>query len=348
MSDQRIAVVIVSYHSSAHIAGTLASLVQQLRHGDEVVVVDNASRDGTADAVRSAAPDATVLVQEENVGFAAGCNIGVAATSAPIILLLNPDAQPAEGCIEALRAPAELRPRWGSWQALVTMDGGSTINTSGNVVHFLGMGWVGQLGAPVSRAPRELREVGFASGAALAVRRDAWVRLGGFDERYFMYGEDLDLALRLRLLGLGVGVAPSARVEHDYSFHKGNRKWFLLERNRWWTVIGDYPTPVLALVLPAMVLAELALVVIAARDGWLREKLRAQVAVTRSLPQMLDRRRRVQSQRRVSALDFARHLSAELENPNLGIDRAGSMAGLQGTYWRSVRRLLRLLERRPA
>ena len=60
-----------------------------------------------------------------------------------------------------------------------------------------------------------------------------------------MYGEDLDLALRLRLAGWGVGVVPAARVEHDYDFAKGDYKWFHLERNRWWTVLGAYPTPLL-------------------------------------------------------------------------------------------------------
>ena len=90
-------------------------------------------------------------------------------------------------------------------------------------------------------------EVSFASGAALVVRREAWEAVGGFDERYFMYGEDLDLGLRLWLHGYRVGVVPAARVDHDYTFAKGGWKWFMLERNRWWTVLGDYPGALLVL-----------------------------------------------------------------------------------------------------
>ena len=66
-----------------------------------------------------------------------------------------------------------------------------------------------------------------------------------------------------------MGIAPAARVEHDYDFEKGGRKWFLLERNRWWTIVSDYPAALLALLAPALLAAELGLLVVAARGGWL-------------------------------------------------------------------------------
>ena len=281
MSGEAVAVVIVTYDSAGHIVETLRALDDQLRDEDELVVVDNASRDGTAAAVRSATPRATVLEQHRNLGFAAGCQVGAAASEAPLLLFLNPDSAPAEDCLDALRTAGRDRPAWGAWQALVTMDDGARINTSGNVAHFLGMGWAGQCGEPVTAAPSQPAQVAFASGAALAVRRQAWEQVGGFDSRYFMYGEDLDLSLRLWLSGWEVGVVPEARVEHDYEFAKGAEKWFLLERNRWWTVIGDYPAPLLLLLLPALLAAELALLGVAAQGGWLGAKLRAQAAVVR-------------------------------------------------------------------
>jgi N-acetylglucosaminyl-diphospho-decaprenol L-rhamnosyltransferase len=341
LNEAAIAAVIVTYESAAHITSTLEALVGQLRAGDEVVVVDNASRDGTAAAVRAAAPGARVLEQERNLGFAGGCNTGAAATSAPLLLFLNPDARLAPDCLDQLRRIAVARADWGAWQALVTMNDGSTINTAGNVAHFLGIAWAGRCGEPVGSAPSEPVEVGFPSGAALVVRRDAWELVEGFDERYFMYCEDLDLGLRLRLAGYGVGLAPAARVEHDYEFAKGERKWFLLERNRWWTVVSDYPGRLLALLLPSLLLAELALLAVAARGGWLGAKLRAQLAVVRELPQMLARRRRVQAGRQISAGEFARCLSAELDNPNLGgLAAVRPLVTMQRAYWALVLRLV--------
>jgi N-acetylglucosaminyl-diphospho-decaprenol L-rhamnosyltransferase len=341
VAEPALAVVIVTHESAAHVGDTLRAVSAQLRHGDELVVVDNGSSDRTAEAARAAAPEASVLEHRDNVGFAGGCNAGAAASSAPLLFFLNPDATPATGCLDELRRVEELRPDWGAWQALVTMNGGATINTAGNVVHFLGIGWAGGCGDPVATAPSEPTEVGFASGAALVVRRADWERLEGFDERYFMYCEDMDLGLRLWLGGSAVGIAPAARVEHDYEFAKGERKWFLLERNRWWTLVCDYPARLLLLLAPALLVAEVALLAVAARGGWLRAKLRAQGAVLWALPELLERRRRVQAARTASEGEFARRLTAEVDNPNLGgLAGIPFLARAQRAYWAAVVRML--------
>jgi GT2 family glycosyltransferase len=338
-----LAVVIVTHDSAAHVAGTLGALGEQLRDGDELVVVDNASGDGTAATVGNVAPNARLIEKSGNLGFGGGCNAGAEKTSAPLLLFLNPDAVPAPGCIEALRAAAVERPDWGAWQALVTMGDGSMINTSGGVTHYLGMGWAGHCGEPASAAPDAPTEVDFPSGAALCIRRDAWEHVGGFDERYFLYGEDLDLGLRLWLSGYGVGVVPAARVEHAYEFEKGQRKWMLLERNRWWTVLSDYPAGLLLPLLPALFATELALLLVAARGGWLRAKLSAQATVIRELPQILARRREVQARRSVGAARLADHLSTSLDNPYLGgLAGVPAVVFLQRAYWTAVRGVLRL------
>ncbi|HEX6651495.1 MAG TPA: glycosyltransferase family 2 protein [Thermoleophilaceae bacterium] len=337
-----LATVIVTYGNGAEIGATLRALCEQLREDDELVVLDNASADETVRVVQEAAPRARVLESPENLGFAGGCNVAAAASSAPLLLFLNPDAVPAPGCIDALRYAADARPSWGAWQALVTMDSGSRINTSGGVTHFLGMGWAGRCGESVAAAPSAPSEVDFASGAALCVRREAWEAVEGFDERYFMYGEDLDLGLRMWLSGRGVGVVPGARVEHDYEFEKGEGKWFLLERNRWWTILSDYPTALLLLLLPALLAAEAVLLVVAGRGGWLRAKLRAQASVVADLRQILHRRRDVQATRTVDASEFAERLSASLDNPYLGPAMGLRAADpIQRTYWQIVRGALR-------
>jgi GT2 family glycosyltransferase len=157
-----------------------------------------------------------------------------------------------------------------------------------------------------------------------------------------MYGEDLDLSLRLRLAGWGVGVVPAARVEHDYGFEKGAYKWFHLERNRWWTVIAAYPAPLLALVLPALLVFDLGLLAVAARGGWLSAKLRSQAAVARTLPRAIARRRAVQATRTIPARDFAAWLTPSLDSPYLGGPaRIAAVRAVQAGYWRLVRALLR-------
>lgn len=342
MTAPPIAVVVVCRDSADDLAATLPLLCAQLRPADELIVVDNASSDASVAVAQAMAPNATVLELEDNSGFAGGCHVGAGASSAPLLLFLNPDAAPRPGCLDALRSAAAAHPRWGAWQALVTMPDGTTVNSAGNVVHYLGIGWAGRCGAPVAAIDATAEEVGFASGAALVVRRAAWEATGGFDARYFMYGEDLDLCLRLRLAGWAVGRVPGAHVTHDYEFEKGDYKWYFLERNRWWTILGVYPASLLALLAPALLAFEVVVLAAAWRGGWLGPKLRAQAAVLRELPAVLRRRRAVQATRTVRTAAFVAGFSALLDSPHLP-PAAGArvVRVLQASYWRLVRRALR-------
>ncbi len=339
-----LAVVVVTYQSAEHVARLVAALEPQLRDGDELVIVDNASTDGTAAVARALGGRTRVLESGANLGFAGGCHAGVEATSAPLLLFLNPDSAPAPDCIARLRDAAVEQPRWGAWQAAVMLDDGR-INTSGGVVHFLGIGWAGDCERPASALPASEREIAFPSGAAMVVRRTAWSELHGLDREYFMYGEDLDLGLRLWLAGHRVGLVPDARVLHSYEFDKGTSKWFWLERNRWRTVLSVYPSAVLALIAPALLAGEIGLLAIAAREGWLLAKLRAQAATLAAVPSMLKRRRAVQRTRQIGADQFAAHLTSSLDSPYLAGAATPLLRVPQALYWRIVLRVLAALAR---
>jgi GT2 family glycosyltransferase len=343
----RLGVVIVTYHSAGALRRTLPALTAELEPGDELVVVDNASGDDTLAVVPELAPQAEVVANAANVGFAAAANQGVERTRAELVLLLNPDAVPAPGFGRAIRRPLEEGRGWTAWMGLVTAEEGHVVNTSGGVVHFTGIAWAGEAGLPLGEAALAPHEVGFASGACLAVERAAWRRAGGFRDHFFMYCEDVDLSLRLRLAGERVGVEPAARVDHDYSFVKGSDKWRLLERNRWAVVLAVYPRRLLVLLAPALVATELALLPAAAAGGWLGEKLRASADTLAGLPRLRRERRAVQATRRVPSTELARWLTPELSSAYLG--RAGRSAWLRaalGGYWGLVGAALRALERR--
>lgn len=319
----RLSVVIVSYDSARFLPATLEAVREQLEPDDEVIVVDNASRDGTADLV---APWARLERMPVNAGFAAGCNRGAALARGELLLFLNPDAVPEPGALAAMRAGAA---RWDVLQGLVVGDDGA-VSSAGGEIHYLGIAW-----AAHGDAPPAPREVGFASGACLAIARDRFLALGGFPERFFMYCEDVDLSLRARLAGGRVGIEPAAVFRHDYAFLKGADKWRRLERNRWWTVLRTYPVPLLAAVLPAMLALELVLLVVAARGGWLGAKLRAMGEVARSLPATLRERRDVQ--RTIPAGEFAAALRDVVDSPYVAAPGGVGRAMLRG-YGALVRR----------
>jgi len=334
--------VIVTHDSAAALPRALAAIGAELREGDELIVADNASTDGTVDLVTELAPEARLIARPINDGFAAACNAGAAAAGgAELLLFLNPDNVVAAGFREAVERPLIDGRGWGAWQGLVTDDDGATVNSRGGVVHFTGIAWAGGAGRPRAEAPAGPSEVAFPSGACLAVPREIWERLGGFSEPYFLYHEDTDLGLRLRLAGERVGIEPRAVSDHAYEFDKGAAKWRYLERNRWATIIRTYPRRLLLLVLPALAATELALHVVALTGGWLGQKLRADADVLAALSRLRRERREVQATATVDAAAFAAVLTPDLDSDFLGAaSRSRPIRGLLRGYWSLVRRLI--------
>ncbi len=336
-----LSVLIVAWNSREELARSLPALLPELGEGDELIVVDNDSDDGTADAVASLAPAARVVRSGGNLGFAAGCNLGAAEARGDLLVVLNPDASPRSGFGEAIRRPWLEERGWAAWQALVADGDGTTINSAGNPVHFTGIVWAGGHGRPLGEAP-PAGEVAALSGACLAIPRRTWEEAGGFPERFFLYHEDVDLSLRLRLAGGVLGIEPAAVVDHDYEFGAREHKWRWLERNRWAFLIRVYPASLLALLAPALILTELALIPASIAAGWGRQKLAALGEVIRWLPRLLRERRRVQAARTVSAAEFAAWLTADLDSPFIpAVARSAPARLLLRSYWKAVRLLLR-------
>ena len=333
-----LSVLVVTYNEREMVERSLPPLVAQLGDGDELIVADNHSGDGTVEAVRQLAPDATLVEMPSNEGIMAACNAAASRSSGDLLLKLDADTIVAAGFCDAIRRPAVEDRGWAAWMGLVTMDEGRLINTSGGVVHFSGISWAGQVDEPVGRAPEGPREVDFVSGACMAVTRSAWEEHPGFPPEYFLYFEDVDYSLRLRLSGARIGVEPAARVDHLYDFTRARvKKWRLLERNRWATIVRTYPAELLVLVAPALLATELALLLVALGGGWAGDKLLAWGDIARALPRLIRERAAIQRHRRVSAAEFASHMTSELSSPYLG--RAAELRWLRWLlrgYWRFV------------
>ena len=340
-AEPRLSVILVTFNERELIERCLPVLVGQLGDRDELIVADNCSADGTVEAVERLAPQATVLRMPSNDGYMPACNAAAKRATGDVIITLDADVIPAPGFCDAIRRPAANGSQWAGWMGLVTMSDGHLINTSGGVSHFTGLSWAGQVGEPLEAASDEPREVSFLTGACLAISRAAWERETGFADDYFLYFDDVDWCFRARLGGGRIGVEPSARVDHLYDFTKRRVKWRLLERNRWATVIRTYPRELLALVLPALLVAEAGLHAIALQQGWLREKLGADADVLRWLPRLRRERRAIQARRAISAAEFADHLTADLSSPYFGaVGRSHVLGAALGAYWAAVRRLL--------
>jgi N-acetylglucosaminyl-diphospho-decaprenol L-rhamnosyltransferase len=227
MSDRPdLAVVVVNYNTGPYLRTCLQSTFDAAGDASlEVVVVDNDSYDGSADAATTEHSAVRLIRNDLNRGFAAAANQGIGATTAPLILLLNPDAEIASGTLAGFVKVAHDRPRAGAIGAMVR-DPDGTIYPSARKIPTLGEA-VGHafLGPFIenrfSRAytmsdwdRRTEREVEWVSGSCVLLRREALDDVGMFDEGYFMYVEDVDLCTRLRRSGWEVRYSPELEVLH--------------------------------------------------------------------------------------------------------------------------------------
>ncbi|HEV3402094.1 MAG TPA: glycosyltransferase family 2 protein, partial [Acidimicrobiales bacterium] len=221
----------------------------------ELIVVDNASGDGSADRIRAAVPRATVVESPENIGFAGGCNLGASRASGEYIALINNDARPDRRWVAEAVAAFEQSLSVGCVASKVLDWEGRTVDYVDGGLTWFGMGYKREVGRPDDAGYDEPRDVLFATGAAMFVRADAWHDVGGFDDRYFMFYEDVDLGWRLNLLGHRVRYVPSSVAYHrHHASMKGYGSWhehYLLERNALFTLYKNYGDAALARALPA-------------------------------------------------------------------------------------------------
>jgi GT2 family glycosyltransferase len=221
----RVTAVVVSYNTRDELLRCLGSLRRHAGLPCQIVVVDNASADGSAAAVASGFPDALLIRNPENVGFSRANNQGLRAASAAYVLFLNSDAELTAGALPALGVILDERPRLGAvGPRLQAADGTVEVSFGPPLTPIaewrqrrLVQGVRRRRSAAVRRAEAQAaaeREPGWLSAACLLARREALDAVGGFDEGFFLYEEDVDLCVRLRQAGWSVVFTPSAQVIH--------------------------------------------------------------------------------------------------------------------------------------
>jgi GT2 family glycosyltransferase len=306
--------VVVAYGDEPWLEGCVESCLASQGARVRVVLVDNGCTDGAVDRL-DGRPGVRVVRPGTNLGFAAGCNLGVDHADAPVVALVNPDTRVEAGALAAL-AGALAEPDVGiATCSLRLADRPESLNSAGNEVHFLGLSWSGAFEEPAS-AHLSGRDVMAASGAGMAIRRDLWEDLGGFVPEFFAYQEDAELSVRCWQHGLRVRYVPQAVIVHRYEFSRNPEKFFLLDRNRLILVLTLYGSRTLALLSPLLVLQEVAMFAVAGLQGWFPQRLRSVAWLVRHRRWLRERRARLQAARRVGDGSFAPLLATVVQPGN--------------------------------
>lgn len=328
-------VVIVAYGDEPELGDCLASVAHQLGADGEIILVDNGA-DRIDQRVAPFGDVVTVIRPTHNIGFAAGANAGAAEANGSVLVFVNSDLVLQNGALERLRSVVQADGTAIATGCLRLRRDPSLINSAGNPVHFTGIAWAGGFDEPAERYGAR-RFVASASGGFMAVSRERWLDLGGFNPDYFMYHEDVELSLRQWMTGGRVVFVPEATAVHDYAFGRNPRKMYQLERNRLVTVITVFPASLLMRVLPALIIMELGLLALALLQGWAGEKLRSYWWLMRNAASLRRRRRQVQGSFTEPPDVLGALLASRIDPagfgpvPGLGVLNAGLAA-----YWRAA------------
>ncbi|OGH47304.1 MAG: hypothetical protein A3A51_00845 [Candidatus Levybacteria bacterium RIFCSPLOWO2_01_FULL_39_10] len=234
----KISFVIVTYNSAGFISKLLKSIAEFHNNLSEIeiVIVDNSSTDGTVDKILNPKSETlnkskiTIIQNKENVGFAKGINIGAKKASGEFLLFINPDAVFEDGDIFEMTKVFESKIDAGLVGGKLLKENGEAEKSAGRFFGFpetllLAFGLDEAFGARTS--PEELSKVDFVSGGFMMVKKDLFERLGGFDENFFMYVEDMDLCRRAKDLGFATYFTPSVSLIH--ASHASSNRSFAIE-----------------------------------------------------------------------------------------------------------------------
>jgi len=327
MVPGRISVIVVNWNGMAYLGECLDSVRSQSYPDTEIIVVDNASGDGSREWLRGmpAGPRFSLIELDDNRGFAGGANAGIRAATGEFAALLNNDAVADRDWLRHLVEPMADPAVGMTASKILFYDRRNVIDKAGHLFYPDGLNRGRGAGEPDAGRFDRAEEVLFPDGCAALYRMEMLEDVGLFDEQFFAYGDDADLGLRARWRGWKCVYAPQARVYHRHSSSLGKyspRKAFLVERNRFWVALKLLPLPMLIASPPRTLwrffwhvrsmLSERGLAGGVARDhsAWslMAALLRAYASGMAGSPAVWRKRREVFRNRRLSSAEFRRLL----------------------------------------
>jgi GT2 family glycosyltransferase len=304
-----LSVIIVNYNAGDRLARAVEALRAQTMRDFEVLILDNASTDGSLDLVKAEGLDLRILPQAENLGFAAGNNIAVKEATGQWLAFLNPDAYAEPNWLEEITSAIARYPgveAFGSTQ--LDAEDPSLIDGAGDCYSIFGIYYRALHGMSADRLPEDA-EVFAPCAAAAIYSRARFEALGGFDERFFCYGEDVDLGFRHRLAGGRCVQLRQAVVHHEGSGITGKVSEFTVyhgHRNRIWVAYKNLPPALYRATTPLRMAVDRALARRFAKLGLKGAYSRALKDGYGRLSEFTDDRERLRQERKVSVSELLR------------------------------------------
>lgn len=344
-TNNLVSVIIVTFNSKDYIISCLKALYKSNYSLLEVIVVDNNSSDNTINLISSTFPKVKIIKSNKNLGYAGGNNLGVRKSHGKYIAIINPDTQVTPNwllpLIEGFKNTnvAICQPK------IILLQNKNLVNCTGKITHFLGFEWLKDY--KNKNLSVKDQYIDSFSGSIFLTTKLFFIKLGGFDESFFMYYEDGDLSWRTKLLRKQILLVSDSLAYHDYkyipdeNYQTARQKFFLLERNRLIMILKNYSTRTLILILPAIILMELGMIIYFISKGWLRDKIKEYIWIINNSEQIIKKRADIQAGRVIPDKDFIKNFAGridynEVNNPILNL----LVNPLLDIYWKTIKNFI--------
>jgi len=327
--DKKVTLAIISYNSRLKLAQSLESVfnLNYSRSLLKVVIIDNGSTDSSVGFVKEKYPEVKVIENYANRGFAEANNQAhflAKKNQSEYLFLLNDDAMLERNCLKRLVDYLEAHPKTAAiGPKILLYPDKDKINSLGNSIHFLGFAYCNHYKKKDNQDEGDVFATPYVSGAACLLRLSALKQTGLFDDKLFMYHEDVDLGWKLNLAGYKTMVDPMAVCWHQYNYSKAKYKFFYMDRNRLMVILQNYRVATLIVLFPAWLVMEGGIILFAIKNGWIKEKLKGYLSLIYHLPGIIGRRLDAQfkirqvSDREILKLYVGSIRFQEIDNPLL-------------------------------
>lgn len=348
--DQRPSLCVINYNGESYLEDCLSAALAVSQDLREIVVVDNASDDGSLDLLAERFPTVRLIALDQNDGPAVARNVALKEAESDRVLLIDNDVSLEGECVLQLADALSSNERAAvAMPAVIYRAQRDLVQYDGAQSHYLGMMSIENEDVPVADLAGEVREIGSVISACILVDRSMFPTYNLFNEAFFIYQEDHDFGYRTRALGLKVLSVPSARCLHGAGTDNlsirslgkySERRVFYLIRNRWLFLLNNYSLKTLLILSPMALPFELSQLLVSIKKGWLGPWLEAVGSVISMTPRTLASRRVRQEERQVpdGELVCGGPIPFRSELTTSGLERRARqlLDSIVVTYWRGV------------
>jgi len=301
-----ISIIIVNYNSGDLLTECVESITRSKYRNIEIVVVDNASYDGSHTRCVEKFPDINLIESEKNLGYCEGNNVGMKNAKGKFLVILNPDTTVDPNWIGELLAAFQQYGEGLYQPKILSMSDKNVIATTGNMIHIFGFGFARDRGVIDKNQRNSIEQIGYASGTCLFTSAEVMGKIGFFDPFLFLYHDDLDLGWRAAKIGIKSYYVPKSIIYHaeSYLLKWSARKFFWLERNRQYCLRVHYSRKTYWKIWYFLAVINLLVWTFYLSKGFIGSKIKADLDIIKNRRQISRRFQELERKRTISDADL--------------------------------------------